>query len=550
MDYLSGLPKTILHDILARLPYKDAAKTIALSKAWRDTWSSFPNLYVHYRDFVSRYDLPLKNSHRFSEMDILIDYVTKKSLRLRDQGLAIKEFKLNLFFLLDPPHGLSHHVDQWIQIASESGVKVLELYLSNGSFGREYSEGIWYDLPLCVIEAKSLTKLVLAGGIRVDQEFLNHSMKFSSVKMLSLNHVLFSHEGVIDHLISHCPRVEHLTVVYCSVYNHLSIEDPQVDRICPVKSLFLNGLQKLKKVDVQGIEEVHIDSPNLEKLCYSHFKLGGAFKLNFDTCRKLRCLCIIDVNSTTIADKWFRELFSKYPLLESLELCNCSMSEKISIFSSQLKVLKLHHCSNLNEVNIDAPNLLSFDYRDYKNPVISFLRGSNQLEVSVFTNLHFRGSYTLRKFIENIPQKILASLSLFIYESLPNYRYLPALLVSSTPPSIKHLDFRAPSVPYTEAFYGPVISFLLSCCFPKTISFRCGGCYAFIEFFYEMLMGSKKGECYCSSLNSKCWWHALKIVNISYSCSFMIDENADFKAVLDASQKSGGMESITFSLEL
>ncbi|MED6123404.1 hypothetical protein PIB30_048884 [Stylosanthes scabra] len=519
MDHLSGLPKTILHDILARLPYKDAANTIALSKAWRDTWSSFPNMYVHYKDFVSRYDLPLiNNSHRFSEMDILIDYVTKRLLRLRDQGLAIKEFKLNLSYLLDPPHGFSHHVDQWIQIASESGVNVLELYLSNGSFGREYSEGIWYDLPLCVIEAKSLTKLVLAGGIRVDQEFLNHSVKFSSVKMLSLNHVLFTHEGVIENLISHCPLVEYLTV--------------------------------LKKVDVQGIEEVHIDSPELENLCYSHFRLGGSFKLNFDSCRKLRCLCIIDLNSTTIADKWFLELFSKYPLLESLELCNCSMSEKISIFSSQLKVLKLHHCSNLIEVNIDAPNLLSFDYRDYKNPVISFLRGSDKLEVSVFTNLHFRGSYTLRKFIENTPWNILASLSLFIYESLPNYGYLPALLVSSTPPSIKHLNFRAPSVPNREALCGPIISFLLSCCFPKTISFRCGGGYAFIEFFYEMLMGSKKGECYCSTLNRKCWWHALKIVKISYSCSFMIDENADFKAVLVASRKSGGMESITFSLEL
>ncbi|MED6123406.1 hypothetical protein PIB30_048886 [Stylosanthes scabra] len=268
MDRLSGLPKTILHDILARLPYKDAAKTSALSKTWRDTWSSYPNL--------------------FSKMDILIDYVTKRLLRLCAQGLTIKEFKLNLIYLLHPPHG-SHDVDRWIQMASESGVELLELYLSNGSIGREYSEDIWYDLPLCVIEAKSLTKLVLTGGIIVGQEFLNHSIKFSSVKMLSLSRVLFRHEGVIEHLISRCPLIEHLTVEHCSVYNHLSIDGPQVDRICHVKSLFLNGLQKLKEVDVQGIEEEHIDSPNLEKLCYSHFKLGGPLKLNFDSCTKLRC---------------------------------------------------------------------------------------------------------------------------------------------------------------------------------------------------------------------------------------------------------------------
>ncbi|MED6215749.1 hypothetical protein PIB30_000753 [Stylosanthes scabra] len=425
MDYLSGLPKTILHDILARLPYKDAAKTIALSKTWRDTWSSYPNLYVHCNDFITLHHVPIINSHRFTKMDILIDYVTKRLLRLCAQGLAIKEFKLDLRYLFHPPHG-SHDVDQWIQMACASGVEVLELYLSNGSIGREYSEDIWYDLPLCVIEAKSLTKLVLTGGIRVGQEFLSHSMKFSSVRMLSLRHVLFTHEGVIKHLISHCPLIEQLTVEYCSVYNHLSIEGPQVHRISRVKFLFLNGLQRLKKVHVQGVEEVHIDSPNLENLCYSHFKFGEPFNLNFDSCTKLRCLCIIDLNSTTIAEKWFLELFSKYPLLESLEICNCSVPEKINIFSSQLKVLKLYDCSNLNEVNIDAPNLLSFDYRDYKNrhrdyknPVISFLRGSNQLEVSVFTNLRCQYFYSLSRFIENMPRKILASLSLFIYELLP-----------------------------------------------------------------------------------------------------------------------------------
>ncbi|MED6215751.1 hypothetical protein PIB30_000755 [Stylosanthes scabra] len=443
------------------------------------------------------------------------------------------------------------------QAASENGVEELELCLplSNGSIRKD----IWYELPLCVIEAKSLTKLVLTGGIRVGQEFLNHSMKFSSVKMLSLSRVLFRNEGVIKHLISRCPLIENLTVEHCSVYNHLSIDGPQVDRICHVKSLFLNGLQELKGADVQGIEEVHVDSPNLEKLCYSHFKLGGPLKLNFDSCTKFTCLCIFDLNSATIADEWFIELFSKFPLLESLEICNCSMSKRIEIFSSQVMVLKLHHCSRLM-----STLMLQICYCDYRRPIISprvayplevrdrnelEVRGSNQLEVNVFTNLDCNGFYDFQKFIQNIPQNILASLSLFISESLPLpvYQYLDTLHVSSVPPSIKHLEFRAHSVPI-RGVYGPLMNLLLACCFPKTISFRCGGFYAlFIKFFYEMLMGSRKGKCYCRSLERKCWWHALKIVNISYSGSFMIDENADFNAVLDA---SSGMESVTFSLEM
>ncbi|MED6156185.1 hypothetical protein PIB30_012200 [Stylosanthes scabra] len=163
MDRLSALPKHILYTILAKLPEKDAAKTIALSKAWRDTWFSFPYLSVCCDDL-------LINDHRFRNMDILVGFVTKRLLRLRDQGLAIKEFKLNLK-MLEPTQMSRHHFGQWIQMAGESGIEVLELYLPAGKIGREYGEDKWYILPLCVTEAKSLTKLVLSSGIKVDREF-------------------------------------------------------------------------------------------------------------------------------------------------------------------------------------------------------------------------------------------------------------------------------------------------------------------------------------------------------------------------------------------
>ncbi|QHN76118.1 Putative FBD-associated F-box protein [Arachis hypogaea] len=157
MDRFSALPKIILHDILVRLPVKDAAKTSVLSKAWNDTWFSFPNLSVCSEDFSLKMMYP-------QEID-------------KD----------------DLTH-VSHHVDQWIQMACESGVQVLELYLNDDCVR-------WYELPLCVIEAKSLIELELLGGIKIDQELLKHSMKFSSVKMLFLSRVLFTHESAIEYLI-------------------------------------------------------------------------------------------------------------------------------------------------------------------------------------------------------------------------------------------------------------------------------------------------------------------------------------------------------------
>ncbi|MED6133376.1 hypothetical protein PIB30_027801 [Stylosanthes scabra] len=533
MDRLSAMPKAILHDILARLPHKEAAKTIALSKTWRDTWYSFPNLSVCWISFFTERDVPVGESHRFSGLDNLIDYVTKRLLRLRDQGLALEEFKLDLGYRVDPTL-VSFHLDQWIQMASEIGVKVLELNLSS-DYGR-------WDLPLCAIEAKSLTKLHLGKGIRIGQEFLKHSMKLSSVKMLSLTRVLFAHERIIEHFISHCPLTEHLTMHSCYVYNHLSSE-------VPLESLFLHGLRKLKEVDLQGIQEVHIDSPNLENLCYRPLNSNAPFKLNFDSCIALRSLILMHLQIIANVDKWFHELFSKHPFLESLVIFACSMPERIDISSAQLKVLRLKNCSNLKEVNIDAPNLLSFYYDSADKPVISFKRSSDLLKVKVDTDVDFEHFYSLRKFIWNLPQKNLATLSLFIEQSFPEeygYLYLPELQVSSIPPSIKHLEVIVDNSNH-EALYGPLMNYLLSSCFPETISFIYDGHYTFIEFFYDRLMGRRKGECHCSSSDTKCWWHALKIVNISRS--FRTNQNIDFKDMRDVWPLSSTVK-VTFRLEL
>ncbi|MED6117595.1 hypothetical protein PIB30_113155, partial [Stylosanthes scabra] len=136
MDRISSLPKGILHDILGRLPDKDAAKTCVLSKSWRETWFSFPILSICSKNFLSFHGLPLstENSLWLGKFDIFIEYVSKRLMRLRDQHLTIKEVKLDLSFIIEPRQ-VDHHIDQWIQIAIESGVQVLELSLTGGSTG-------------------------------------------------------------------------------------------------------------------------------------------------------------------------------------------------------------------------------------------------------------------------------------------------------------------------------------------------------------------------------------------------------------------------------
>jgi hypothetical protein len=137
---------------------------------------------------------------------------------------------------------VSEDVDLCLKLASESGVEVLELY--HGLDTDEEGRGECYILPKSVIEVKSLTKLVLNGRIRVDQAFMNHSIKFFSLKELYLFHVFLEDEQAINHLISCCPLIEIITLMLFGGR---------------MKSLSMHGLQKLKKVCVSGIKEVYID---------------------------------------------------------------------------------------------------------------------------------------------------------------------------------------------------------------------------------------------------------------------------------------------------
>ncbi|XP_061339864.1 F-box/FBD/LRR-repeat protein At1g51370-like isoform X2 [Gastrolobium bilobum] len=530
-DRISNLPKTILHDILSRLSQKDAVLTSVLSKAWRETWSTFPILSFsdNFLDPTNVGTLPQPVEDFFRRIKNFLDYVGKTLLRFHDQGLAIKEFKLSVnYFDLKC---MSRDVDLWMKLASEIGVEVLELCLPYG-----YEQ--CYILPKCVLEAKTLNKLVLMGRIRVDQALLNHSTKFFSLRVLSLQSVSLGDEQAIENLISRCPLIEYITLKFCSVSR--------------TKSLSMFGLPKLKRLDVQGIQEVYVDAPSLENFCYCPADFDAPFKMNFDRCRNLRELCLWSLKNTIITDEWFVELFHKFPFLESLKFVHCTMSGRINISSVQLKVLELSNCSNLKEVNIDAPNLLTCGYcgDGAAKPFISFLNSSSQLQVNVLFHIDYPDLSNLREFIQNFkPQNVLASLSLFIHQPIIDELNPDVLQVSSPPPSIKHLNLRA--VPKKETTYLALVNSLLSSCCPATISLSLRSFFcsrAFIEFFYKTLMGRKEDNCFCSSGHTKCWWHGLKDVKVT--SSIKTDENVDFKTMLDAFPTSAAQENISFRLEL
>ncbi|PNY01969.1 putative F-box/FBD-like domain protein, partial [Trifolium pratense] len=270
-----------------------------------------------------------------------IEYVKSTLLRFSDQKLVIKEFNLRVDWF--EVSSMSMDVDICLKLASENGVQVLEL--SNGRYKLEKDWGDCYVLPEKVIENQKLTKLSLVGGIRVDRAFTNHSIKFFSLRELYLLNVHFEDEQSIENLISCCPLIEIIILIF--------------DRD-GMESLRMDGLQKLKTVYTDGIKELYIDEvPSLESLYYCGH-LDTPFKFDSIRCQNLKELFLILNRTTIITNKWFLELFQKFRFLERLKLLCCETSETINISSGQLKFLRLSFGSNLKEANIDAPNLSSY----------------------------------------------------------------------------------------------------------------------------------------------------------------------------------------------
>ncbi|KAL1293303.1 hypothetical protein AAHE18_19G063500 [Arachis hypogaea] len=540
MDHISGLPETLLHDILSRLPKKDAIKTSVLSKTWRETLYTFPILSICDRGSIRKFskrkeDQPIK---------AFLDHGKQRLVRFSDQGLAIKEFKLKLSLTCYDLQLIYPDVDQWLKLASECDVQTLKLCLPTL---KEDDPCLCYILHPGVIEARSLNKLVLKGRIRFDKEFLNPSVKFSSLCVLSLSYVLFDDEGAIEHVISHCPLIEQITLKWCYVYN------PSRTKFSFMKSLGIHGLQKLKGVDIQGVEEVYIDAPNIEKIYYGAVS-DEPSKISFDSCRNLRALTLMNMKiEFIITNEWFLHLFSKFPFLESLELIECFMFDIINISSGQLKALVLSNCSTMVKLEIDTPNLSSFRYYFAGDdlPSISFRQCSSQLQVNVHLHMFPPFLYQLGKFVKQFkPQKFLTWLSLSIRPDDDHYHDWeeeddPYSFPATFPvPIIKHLVIRSVRGIQSNK-YGLLVNRLFHSWYPETISLSLNPSHCSKAFIEE----KGKSCSYCHH-KSKCWLHGFKDVKVTSSVKNDVNvvDFAHLKSILDRLSSSDN-RNISFRLK-
>ena len=159
-------------------------------------------------------------------------------------------------------------------------------------------------------------------------------------------------DQMVQSLTHECCVLEDLSFFYCFGLKHLRISETH-----KLKSLIFHfQYQDLVEIDVPSLQQLELSFSRVPRL------------LDVAECPHLKKLVLFLPHFN---DREFHHLISKFPLLEGPSVISLETLERIMISSDRLMHLEVYNCSGLNRINVDAPNLLSFDFEDNPIPIVS-----------------------------------------------------------------------------------------------------------------------------------------------------------------------------------
>ncbi|KAK9229107.1 hypothetical protein WN944_022064 [Citrus x changshan-huyou] len=350
-DHISDLPTFIIHHIMSFLSPKDVVRTGILSTTWRKFQTSFPVLDFDQNNFLvkSRVKrvLPFNLEDMMSRKNFckslrkFIRFVDASLHRFCELGFPMQKLRISVS-LLEVKES-SPLFDKWVELAMENGVKELDFEVIT-------DKNSVNALPQTIFSAKLLTSLKLFG-CKLEQP--SHCANLQSLKKLSLDEV-YVNDQMVQSLVRECRVLEDLSFFYCFGLKRLRISEAH-----KLKSLIL-------RFTYQELESVEIAVPSLQQLELSFSRVPRL--LDVAECPHLRKLVLFLPHFN---DQEFHPLISKFPLLEDLSIISLETLERIMISSNRLMHLEVYNCSGLNRINVDAPNLVSFDFEDNPIPIVS-----------------------------------------------------------------------------------------------------------------------------------------------------------------------------------
>ncbi|XP_073145967.1 FBD-associated F-box protein At5g38590-like [Henckelia pumila] len=469
VDRISELPEPIVHHIFAHLRCpKDVVRTSIWSKRWKSMFDSYMTFDFDERCFGARGG---DQKRKFKS------YVEKSIATKLAPAPCIDKFRLYVSSF----NPLVHNIKNWIRLAVEKNVKVLEIHVN--------PKAALYNLPCDVLASKTITSLKLSGSLKPGLS----SLELCNLRELSFKGLAVS-KLLIEKVGQSCPLIEDLRLVDCKELFSLSIP----------------SLAKLRRIEVHecpSLIRIEIMAPNLETFWY-HAKKNQYCGIDFKGCGILKNLTLRDCKMT---DTTFQSYMSECPLIESLVLQECSRVKRLTILSANLKTLALSKCTKMQEVNIDAPNLYSFQFSGHQMPFSS-------MNVSGVCEIKFSFGHTVKtpliideckKFLGKISRSMGFKLVAHTKQIMKIYEDLKEVELDVN--SFSKLDLTL-----SQSTVVNLVDKWLCESHGRSLTLISPGS-ELVKLIHTMIMNREEDPNCCSFYSKKCWRHYLADVQMMVS---------------------------------
>lgn len=231
-DIISSLPSYIVENILKYLPLRDAVRTSVLSRRWRYKWVTLPQLVFDRNQFFL-------NSGDWEKIKAIIYRVL-----LLHQGPLVK------FELSYPPFGSCMDIENWILMLLKKNIQKFTLRLDVNSY---------YEFPCQLFSFLQLKHLNLCCCVFKPPPAFKGFSRLVDLKLCSVSIA----PKMFEQFISNCPLLERLSLSYCTKFDFLIINAPNL------KHFFFCGT--LKSVSFKN-------TPLLAVVSIELFSLDGTVK--------------------------------------------------------------------------------------------------------------------------------------------------------------------------------------------------------------------------------------------------------------------------------
>ncbi|GJZ78311.1 F-box domain containing protein [Tanacetum coccineum] len=313
-------------------------------------------------------------------------------------------------------------------------------------------------LPNTLLSASSLTSLTL-HRCELPPSLMVGVVKFKSLRLLSLSNLPID-DGAIEYLTKGCPVLEEIYLRYCYGF----------------KTFCVKRHQNLLKVEIYCNctflpERIDVEAPNLSYFLLESSKYKDkAPSMLLGSCKNLTTFCYCG-----FPFKRFNDFLSSFPLLENVALDLPPRVNNLKLSNNSLRKIRLQSHCNLDETDLNAPNLLSFEYCNEINfhnfaPLSredsSLTRGCMKCDTTkYFDILWFQ---KLRRFLDK--NGIFNVLKLVIHKEPKDVEKLK--VIQQPPHELEHVEFIHTLRIHEVSVYATVLDAVLWCCRPRSLTLQ------------------------------------------------------------------------------